>query len=113
MTKLGHTGYPVINNEKKLVGIITEHDIRTALLSGKPPKNWSIGDICTHTVVSILPECPLSSVTSLMASRKINRLPVITDPEKRVVIGWITRSDIIKIYLKIRHSVIHERHESQ
>ena len=113
MAKSGHTGYPVVDIEEKLVGIITEHDIRNALLSGKSPKDWSVGDICTHTVVSILPECPLSSVTSLMASRKINRLPVINDLEKRVVIGWITRSDIIRIYLKIRHSNIHEWHESQ
>ena len=38
---------------------------------------------------------------SVLAGRKINRLPVV-DKDK-YLIGWITRSDVMKIYLKHRH----------
>ena len=98
METTGHTGFPVILNGK-LVGVITEHDVDKAIAHGR--KNATVADICTKEVVTVYPDCPLSVAAQIMAEKKINRLPVVEGedaPDK--IIGWITRSDIIRAYHK-------------
>ncbi|RMG27334.1 MAG: CBS domain-containing protein [Methanobacteriota archaeon] len=102
MENTGHTGFPVIH-QGKLVGVITEHDVDKAIASGKG--DALVSDICTTDIVSVQSSCPVSVAAQLMAEKGINRMPVVEDidhPEK--IIGWITRSDIIRAYHKFKSS---------
>ena len=44
-----------------------------------------------------------------MAGRDINRLPIVS-PE-HILIGWITRSDIMRAYLHIQQTQLHQDFE--
>lgn len=97
----GHTGFPVVDDDDKLLGVLTEHDVNNFFKSGKALSEASVGDICTRNVVTVLEHCPVSTLISIMAGRKVNRVPVVD--MKHTLRGWVTRSDVIKIYLKHRH----------
>ncbi len=102
MENTGHTGFPVIQ-QGKLVGVITEHDVDKAIANGK--EEALVAEVCTKDIISVQSSCPVSVAAQLMAEKGINRMPVVEDldhPEK--IIGWITRSDIIRAYHKFKSS---------
>ncbi len=98
MEKTGHTGYPVVFNGE-LIGVITEHDVDKAL-SHVEMQNWIVSEICTKNVFYTIQEHPLSLAFAKMAKKNVNRLPVVTHNNPNQLVGWITRSDIMRIYLQ-------------
>ena len=46
-----------------------------------------------------------------MATRDINRLPVIDNHITKKLVGWLTRSDIVKAYLNERKKMAIEIYE--
>ncbi|MCY3413444.1 MAG: chloride channel protein [Candidatus Heimdallarchaeota archaeon] len=108
MIETSHTGFPVVDNGK-LVGVITEHDVEIALNS-KQITDWIVDDICTNKIHTVRPECTLSEAFAFMAHKKINRLPVVD--EEHNLVGWITRSDIMRVYLNQKKINIAEAYEN-
>lgn len=108
MFKTNHTGFPVVM-ENKLIGIITEHDVDHAL-NRKSMEEWSVDEVCTKKIHTVRPDCPLSEVFVKMGTKNVNRLPVID--EERNLLGWITRSDVMKIYLQQKKINLVDEYES-
>ena len=111
MHETNHTGYPVTDETDKLVGIITEHDIESFLTSKKETQNWIVTEVCTKSVISVLNGCPLSAVFKIMVGRGINRLPVVNHDQR--LVGWITRSDIMKTYLRLQQHQTMQNYEDK
>ena len=109
LQETGHTGFPVVDENGNLVGIITEHDISNALRI-KDLKGKAVSDIATHRVYSVIPTTPLPIALSIMEKKGINRLPVV-DENSRKLVGWLTRSDIMRLYLKARHDKMASEYE--
>ena len=84
------------------MGIITEHDVENFLQTKQGTKDWAVSDVCTKHVISVLSGCPLSTVFKIMAGRGVNRIPVVS--VDHILIGWLTRSDIMKAYLVIQQN---------
>lgn len=101
MKKSGHTGYPVVDEHENLVGIITEHDVNRALDSVNI-KKWSVGEAKCSNLIVCHPTNNLSTVLMLMATKNVNRIPVVSKTNKNQLIGWITRSDVMKEYLRLK-----------
>lgn len=108
LTTMNNTGYrhlPVVENDK-LVGIITDRDIRLAVNS---PLVASETDLTRETVlddVSIYdcmtpdPQCvssdtPLHEVADLLVLNKFGAMPVVDDGE---LVGMISYIDFLKHY---------------
>lgn len=99
---------PVID-DGKLVGIITQGDVRGALPSEATTLNRAEQDYLMkqvkvdrimHTnVLTITPEATLADAARLMVQRKIGGLPVVADEGQ--VIGIVTESDIFSTFVKI------------
>lgn len=108
MFKTNHTGFPVVR-ENKLIGIITEHDVDHAL-NRKSMAEWSVDEVCTKKIHTVRQDCPLSEVFVKMGVKNVNRLPVID--EEQHLIGWITRSDVMRIYLQQKKINLVDEYES-
>jgi len=84
-------GIPVIDEKGKLVGIVTNRDLRFE----KDP-NKSIDEVMTkENLVTVRPDSDLSKAEDILQQHKIEKLPVIDD--EGMLIGLVTFRDIIKV----------------
>ena len=104
---------PVIDN-KELLGIITESDIRAAFM-GKGPKNNSskvralspakmkVSDYMTPDPMVVVPETHIEDAALIIYKYKIGALPVI---KRNKLIGLISIMDILGIFVDLM-GIIH------
>jgi len=93
-----HVGFPVVDSEGKLSGIVTLSDLRNKVKSGEV--NKKTGDIATKEVEVAYPDETLDVALKRLASKQIGRLPVVDKEDKTKLFGIITRSDIVNAYNK-------------
>ena len=85
---------PVINNNKKLAGIISERDIVKALANYKN-KDYSIllvNQLMTKTVISCEKEVLSDKLMELMTINKIRHIPIV---ENNAPIGIVSIGDVV------------------
>lgn len=100
---------PVVDQEGKLIGIVSERDLLHA--SPSPATSLSVwevnyllwklkvADIMTHHVITIDQDAPIEDAANLMVTRKIGGLPVVDHTGK--VAGVITETDIFKAFAEM------------
>jgi CIC family chloride channel protein len=101
--KTRHRGFPVIDNEGRLQGIVTHKDINRALAMDMG--DHKVSEIMSTDLVCCSPNENLRYALEKLGSRNIGRAPV-TDPKNpNFILGIITRKNIISAihnYLKDR-----------
>ncbi|MFN5629457.1 MAG: IMP dehydrogenase [Bacteroidota bacterium] len=93
MKKNNIGGIPVVDQNNKLKGIITNRDIRFEKNLSKPVK-----DIMTKEVVSTTNGKDLENAENMLQEYKIEKLPIVDNENK--LIGLITYKDIIKARIR-------------
>ncbi|MFN5794049.1 MAG: IMP dehydrogenase [Bacteroidota bacterium] len=93
MKKNNIGGIPVVDQNNKLQGIITNRDIRFEKNLSKPVK-----DIMTKEVVSTTNGKDLENAENMLQEYKIEKLPIVDNENK--LIGLITYKDIIKARIR-------------
>lgn len=93
-----HVGFPVMDSEGKLWGIVTLKDIRDKVKQGELDK--TVGEIANSNLIVAYPDESLNTVLQRLAAKDIGRLPVVSREDNRQILGIITRSDIVKLYDK-------------
>jgi CBS domain-containing protein len=86
-------GIPIINEDEKLVGIITEKNILNAVNQGRELATTMAEEIMTSPVVTAIKESMLSAIIKTMMEKDITRV-VITENHK--VVGIVSQHDIVK-----------------
>lgn len=94
--KTKHKGFPVVDNDNIIKGIITYKDIEKAL-HNKHKKSDSIEDIYTKDLITCFENETLSVALKKLGERAIGRIPVI-DEDSNKLTGLITRKNIIRAY---------------
>ncbi|MFH1214964.1 MAG: CBS domain-containing protein [Pseudomonadota bacterium] len=101
---------PVVDSENRLVGMITDRDLRSAYPSSILPEekrmtilaevaNTHVGSIMSSDVVFLSPLSTLDDALHYFARDKIGLLPVVD--EERYVIGVFSVQDLLKAYKKL------------
>lgn len=98
---------PVVNNEKKLVGVISERDLERAMISivardeaGRRledcefPKGQTASDYMTTDVVSLSQEAKITDAIRLMRRKKISSIICLNQGFVR---GIMTTDDLLKL----------------
>lgn len=91
--KTRHRGFPVVDENNKLCGIITHKDINKALAKelGKHP----ISEVMSTDIITCNPEENLRQVMEKLGTKNIGRSPVIDPKYPGTIVGIITRKNII------------------
>ena len=98
LLRYGHSGLSVVDDQDRLVGIISRRDLDLALHHGfehAPVKGYM-----TRNLKTITPETPLPEIESLMVTYDIGRLPVL---ESGQLLGIVTRTDVLRQIHQARH----------
>lgn len=91
----GHHGAPVLNDQDKLVGIITLSDIA---LAGGPSTSITVSEGMSSDVITVTADVPVSIALSRMASLGVGRLPVVSSLDPKDVVGIFRRESVVKAY---------------
>ena len=107
----------VTEDDDRLVGIVTDRDIRLNLPSKATSLSvWEInhlltkltvGQVMTRSVVTIGPDRPAREAAQLMLERKIGALPVLDDGH---LVGIITETDIVQAFVRATAPAATSRH---
>lgn len=90
MVKSGHGGFPILNSDNTISGIVTEYDIMKVLLENET--DVIVEEVMTKNPEVIKPDLKLSKVTATIVDRGYRRLPVASEG---ILIGIITATDIM------------------
>jgi CIC family chloride channel protein len=95
--KTGFQGFPCVNSEGKVIGIVTHTDVREALNKGLNDER--ICNIETKTSLAVVyPDNTLEEAMEMIAETGFGHLPVVSRDEPMKLVGFLTRKDILKVY---------------
>lgn len=89
-----HQGYPVVNNENRLTGVITLKEI----LHPSAMPEATIQEMIKRPPVIVFGHNTAREAADLMVREKIGRLPVLSDQENRTLVAVLTRSDLLSAH---------------
>lgn len=110
------SGAPVVDNEGRIVGVVSEKDFLKEMGFGATPsfmqiathclnnkscmignlRNRTVGDIMTRPAITGVPEMTIGDISALFVDRRINRLPIVNADGRPV--GIVTRTDLAHSY---------------
>jgi CBS domain-containing protein len=90
----GNCGFlPVVGNEGKVVGVVTDRDMCRALgTRGRPSGEVTVVDVMSQKVYSCGPDDDVRMALGTMRDGRLRRLPVIS---KEGLVGVISMDDIL------------------
>jgi CBS domain-containing protein len=98
-----HQGYPVLNERKVLVGVLTRRDLQGPEFRDEQP----LGAVVGRLPKFVYDDCTVRQAANHMVNHDIGRLPVVLRSRPTEVIGMVTRSDILSVFR--RHLLEGER----
>ena len=91
---------PVVDESGRLIGIVSDGDVRAALDSARRTagnarheRNVTARDVMTRDVVTVAPEVDLLRAVEILRQRRFGCLPVV---EFGVVVGILTKHDLLR-----------------
>jgi len=92
---------PVLDADKKLVGIVAERDLLLAA-THHLQSAVEVGEVMHRGVVTATPAMPIGEAAALMVDHRIGGLPVVDD--RQGVVGVITETDIFRAFVEMQKS---------
>jgi H+/Cl- antiporter ClcA len=86
-----HQGFPIVDEEGRLVGLLTRRDLLANLASDERP----LGEVVHRPPVTIHPDSTLRAAADEMVAKGVGRLLVVERDRPDRAIGIITRSDLL------------------
>jgi CBS-domain-containing membrane protein len=98
------SGAPVVNDQKELVGVISEGDCLKEVVKGKyhnlPILGGKVKDHMASSVIHISPETNIFEAAKMFLEKKIRRFPVLDESGK--LIGQISQKDVMRAVQNIK-----------
>jgi CBS domain-containing protein len=85
---------PVVDNNRVIVGIITQRDVD---LAGADVSDLTVSDLMTRSLIKAKETTPLRWIVERMIKTGIQRIPVVDDSSK--LLGLVTQTSVIKAAL--------------
>ena len=90
--KQAGVGSVAVEDQGKIVGIITDRDIVVRnLAEDANPAQCKCGDIMTTNIVTASPESSINDVAQVMSQRQVKRVPIVKEEK---VIGMVSLADL-------------------
>jgi CBS domain-containing protein len=98
ITEGGFGSVPILSDDGKVVGIVSEFDLLQAISEGKDLAQITAGEIMTKGPVSVTRDTRATEIIQLLQNNHFIRVPVVDAQEK--LIGIVARRDILLGYLR-------------
>ena len=82
------SGAPVVNADGTIIGVVTQADI----IGKVDREGLCVADIMSREIIAVEEDTPVHQIATLLAQRKIKRVPVVRDGR---LVGIVSRADIV------------------
>ena len=89
-------GIPIIDDDGKVIGILTIIDILRAIRDNKNIDGLKAGDIMTRNPIVINQKTDMMDMIDIMDKKGIEMIPVVDEESDNRIIGVVSRKDIIE-----------------
>jgi H+/Cl- antiporter ClcA/CBS domain-containing protein len=89
-----HQGFPVVDAQGRLLGVVTRRDF----LDPSHPESTRARDLVRRAPAVIFLDNSLREAADQMVRENVGRLPVVTRDDPRKVVGFLTRSDLLRAH---------------
>lgn len=104
MSELNIGSMPVVDDNGKLLGIITDRDISVyAIAMGRNPQDTEVQKIMSKDVATCLADQELSDAASIMEQRHVRRLAVMDNDE---LSGFLSVDDLAQVSSDLAGAVL-------
>jgi predicted transcriptional regulator len=98
------TGFPVIDVDKKVVGVVSIFDLITEVAVGK--QHLKLGELplvikVEKDVVHLSPGTPVKEAVMFFIKKRVGRIVIVDEANK--LCGIVSRKDIINYFLEINN----------
>jgi H+/Cl- antiporter ClcA/CBS domain-containing protein len=90
---LTHQGFPVVSDDGRLVGVVTRRD-----LAAGGDVDSTVGTVVHRKPVVAYRHWPLREAADEMIRQRVGRLPVVDRTNPGVVVGMLTRGDLLQAH---------------
>lgn len=102
LTKHKISGLPVVDNQNRVVGILSEKDVLRILIDTKLDVKNKVEDYMTREVISFSEEDSAIDICKFFIRSHIRRVPIVRDG---VLAGIISRRDIVSLILEAKSKI--------
>jgi len=92
-----HHGFAVVDDAKRLVGVVTLKDLETHLRTSKASGRL-VRDCCTTNLVTAFPDETLEDVLQCFGAMDVGRIPVVSREDQKRLVGMLRWSDTVRSY---------------
>jgi CIC family chloride channel protein len=99
LTKLaqtGHHGFPVVDDEGRLYGVVTLADVEAS--RGGDIPDLKVSDIATKSPIVAYPDQSIYDALLKLGAKDVGRMPVVDRKDRTKLLGVLRRHDIIRAY---------------
>ena len=82
------SGAPVVTADGTIIGVVTQADI----IGKVDREGLCVADIMSREIIAVKEDTPVHQIATLLAQRKIKRVPVVRDGR---LVGIVSRADIV------------------
>jgi len=99
VTERNFGSVPVVNEERTLVGLISEFDLLKAMTNGKDLRKVTAKEIMTpeDDLVTVTEEMQIMDLVKILEESHLIRVPVV---KGKILVGIVARRDIVFGYVK-------------
>ena len=92
-------GFPIVNSENKIVGMVTEGDVVKKLQ--KLISDVEVQDVMATDLITTTPGTKIEAIIKIMVRNSLRRIPIVgedikSNSKEEKLLGFITASDILK-----------------
>jgi CBS domain-containing protein len=120
LSERGFSGVPVLDQDRRLRGVVTEADIVATMGSkergflarllrrASKMESRTAGEAMTSPPITVGPDDAVSRAASLMVEHGVNRLPVVVHSR---LVGIVSRADLVRSFVRSDRAIAEELEE--
>ncbi len=93
----GFGAVPVVDEQMRLIGIVSEHDLLVSLDRNQKWSEVTAEDVMVRNPYSVRPEMDIATLVHVLRASGLIRVPVVDAHDK--LIGIVARRDVLRAYL--------------
>jgi CBS domain-containing protein len=84
---------PVVDDEGRLLGIVTDRDIAVRAVSRGRGPSTPVGEVASNDLITVTPDDDLDAALDQMARHRVRRLPVV---QGETLVGMLAQADVAR-----------------